>query len=118
MEEQPKLDKPLPRFQPNPLIASMPAHLKEPANFERIKREIANTMLGCKKSHGSIAEMATCMTCSDHMKERRLFLKKLGFRNPAQLRKWYEIHNVIKDKFPLVDWAKENEVRRALEELK
>lgn len=116
--EQPKLNKPLPKFTPNPLIAGMPEHLKEPANFHRISTAIAQTMQRCKKNHESIADMATCATCSDGMKERRLLLKKLGFKNPAQLRKWYEIHNKIKEKFPLVDWRKENEIRKALEALK
>ncbi len=118
MEDQPKLDKPLPKYQPNPLVASLPEHLKDPANFERIKREIALTMQGCKKNHGSIAEMALCSTCSDKMKERRLLLKKLGFKNPAQLRLWYKIHYQIQEKMPLVNWAKESEVRLALEALK
>lgn len=97
--EQPKLDKPLPRYKPNPLVANLPAHLKDPANFEKIKRVIAESMQGCKKTHEGIGEMATCPTCSEKMKERRLVLKRLGFQNPAQLRKWYEIHNTIQNQF-------------------
>lgn len=113
--DQPKLDKPLPKFRPNPLIASLPEHLKDPANYERIRRAIAETVqTTC--THGSIGEMAACMKCSDNMLVRRKLLKKLGFKNPAQYHAWQKIHNTIKDKFPLADWAKENEVRKALEQ--
>lgn len=112
--EQPKLDKPLPRFKPNPLVASLPEHLKDPANYMKIKKAIADTMKKCHKSHADVGEMATCWKCSDGMLERRALLKRLGFKNPAQYRKWQEINNKIKELYPLVDWTKENEIRRAL----
>lgn len=115
MTTEPKIYQ---KFKPHPLVASLPAHLKEPANFETIKRAIAETMQKCRKAHSVIGEMADCLACTRGMKERRLLLKRLGFKNPAQLRMWYKIHHKIAEKFPLVNWKKENEVRKALEKLK
>ena|SRR3990167_2081463 len=100
--DKPKIDF---RSKTSPLIASLPEQLKDPANYERIKKAIWETVqTTC--THASIVEMAECKRgCKDKMIERRLLFKRLGFKNPAQYRAWHKIHETIKQKYPLVDWT-------------
>ena len=113
MSTEPKI---YPKFKPNPLVANLPPHLKDPANYWNIKLAIAKTMQRCRKSHAEIGEMASCKKCTEGMLERRLLLKRLGFKNPAQYHLWSKIHGEIQTRYPLVDWKKENEVRKALKQ--
>lgn len=92
-----------PKADPN--VASLPEHLKNPANFEDIeKKVIQSIMSSC--THSDVFEMAECEKCTKKMLERRKLLKRLGFKNPAQYYAWKKIHTEIKKRYPLVDWAK------------
>lgn len=102
-----------PRY--NPLISSLPEYLKNPANYEEIRKKILESiMTNC--SHSDIQEFAKCPKCTEKMLERRKLLKKLGFKNPAQYRAWQKTHEEIKKRFPLVDWKSLN-AQRLLEDL-
>lgn len=115
--------QPLPKYQLSPLIASMPEHLKDPANYERIKKAIADTMVFTDTklekvcAHENIEAMSKCPKCTKRMLERRLLLRKLGFKNPAQLRIWHKIHTEIQQRYPLVNWKELNR-ERLTEDLK
>src|SRR3990167_4527405 len=93
-----------PNKLPYPLTASLPDHLKDPANFEKIQKAIYKTF-ATKHSHGEMLEWAKCGECSRKMVERRLLLKRFGFKNPAQYMEWRKIHETIRKKYPLMDWS-------------
>ena len=107
----------------HPLIASLPKALKDPANYEKIKKAISDTMIvkdtKLEKAcvHEDIASMSTCPRCTKNMLARRMLLKKLGFKNPAQYWAWQKVHEEIKQMFPLVDWKQLNR-ERIIEDLK
>lgn len=78
----------------NPLVASLPPHLKDPANYEKIRKVILQALAGgC--SHGDMMEWAGCFKCQRRFQTRREVLKSLGFRNPAQYLAWQKIHEKI-----------------------
>lgn len=88
----------------NPLIDKLPAYLKDPANYEKIQKQIIESFISTC-SHGAIVEWAACKKCTDKMLDRRRLLKKLGFKNPAQYFAWKKVHEKIKKMYPLVDWS-------------
>lgn len=98
--QTPKLDI---RPSISPLIASLPPHLKDPANFERIQKEVLNTFISTC-GHSDVLEWSSCKKCTEKMINRRLLLRKLGFKNPGQYMIWRKIHEEIKTRMPLVDW--------------
>lgn len=85
----------------HPLVASMPAHLKDPANYEKIQRVIVENLAGAGHSHGEVVEWAGCAACQKRFAERGNVMKALGFRNPAQYLVWKQIHDQIRARIPL-----------------
>lgn len=84
----------------HPLVLTMPAHLKDPANYEKIQRCILEA-LASGHSHGEVLEWAGCAACQQRFTERGDVLKKLGFASPAQYMVWKRIHETIKKRVPL-----------------
>jgi hypothetical protein len=100
MENKPKLDI---RPKGNPLLAGLSPYLKDPKNYQEIKKKIwESVQTTC--AHSDVFEMAKCSKCTEKMLERRRLLKKLGFKNPAQYREWDKVHQEITKRFPLMDW--------------
>jgi len=93
----------------NPLIASLPEYLKNPANFRTVQKQILETIL-TTCAHGDMMEFAKCPKCTEKMLARRRLLKKLGFKNPGQYMAWKKIHTEIRRRTPLVDWEKEKTI--------
>lgn len=89
----------------NPIIASLPEHLKNPANYQKIQKAILETFISTC-GHSDMMEWAKCKICTAKMLDRRHLLKKLGFKHPAQYMAWKKIHETIATRFPLVDWEK------------
>jgi hypothetical protein len=89
----------------NPLIADLPEHLKNPANYDEIQAKIiASVQTSC--THSDVFEMAKCEKCTKKMLNRRKLLKSLGFKNPRQYMEWRKTHEEIKKRYPLVDWKR------------
>lgn len=88
------------------LVSSMPKHLKDPANYEKICGVIRQAFSGSCGSHADITEWAGCARCQQRFYERRGVLKKLGFRNAAQYMVWMKIHETIKERIPLAKYNK------------
>ena len=93
-------NKPFVKLQPNPLVKDMPKHLKDHANYDKIRLAILDTF-NTGHSHSEMSEFAVCQTCSGKMLERRELLKKLGFKNAAQYMEWQKIHSHIKRRVAL-----------------
>lgn len=94
-----------PKAKLHPSIASLPAYLKDPKNYEKIQRIILDTLAG-KCSHGEVVEWAGCPKCQKRFAERGAVIKKLGFTSMAQYMIWQQIHREIKKRVHL---AKYNE---------
>lgn len=87
----------------HPLLGSLPKHLKDHKNFDKVQRLILESLAG-KHSHSDIQAWATCASCQKRFSERRNVLKKLGFKHPAQYMLWKRTHEMIKGmykKYPL-----------------
>lgn len=93
------------RFTGNRILYGLPEALKDPANFPKIQKAILNT-LQTRHSHGDMMEWSACRSCTEKMLERRLLLKRLGFRNARQYMAWRQVHEEIVKMYPLVDWKK------------
>jgi hypothetical protein len=84
----------------NPIVARMPAHLKDPANYDKIQRTLLEA-LASSHSHGEVLEWASCLSCQQRFYERSAIIKKLGFESPAAYMVWKRIHETIKQRVPL-----------------
>ena len=80
----------------HPIVASLPKHLKDPANFEKIQKLVIKSLQG-KCSHAEVVEWAQCGDCQARFQQRRGLLKKLGFKNSAQYMAWKKIHTTISE---------------------
>lgn len=80
----------------NPLVASMPSHLKDHRNFEKIQRALLETLAG-RHSHAEMEDWAKCLTCMRKMQDHAFMMRKLGFNSAAQYRVWLKIHTKIKE---------------------
>lgn len=90
------------QFTPSPLLQGMPAHLKDPKNYKKIKKAIYDAFAGsCTSGHGEIMDWAACPTCQRRFHERIEVMHKLGFSSPQQYLMWDKIHTVIKERVPL-----------------
>ena len=88
--------KALPRHLPqNPLVANMPAHLKDPKNYEKIYKTIYEAG-GTKCNHSEVVEMATCFKCGRAQENRLKVMKGLGFKSGKQYIMWLRIHQNIR----------------------
>ncbi len=76
------------------LLATIPAHLKDPENFKKIYKAIAEAG-ATKHSHGDITEWATCVNCQRRANDRLLMMKSLGFTSKAMYLTWLKIHGTM-----------------------
>jgi len=88
-----------PKYVPDPLLASLPDHLKDPKNYEKIRRAVLDTLI-CPTTHSDVVKMAECPKCTENMLVRRKLLKELGFKSPAQYLAWQKVHETIKERVP------------------
>lgn len=86
--------KTFPKYQGHPVLKGLSKHLKDPANYDKIRRAILDT-LATGHSHSELYQYVNCKLCSSKMLERRLLLRKLGFKSPAQYMAWQAVHHAI-----------------------
>lgn len=89
--------KKLPKAKPHPIVASLPAYLKDPANFDKIQRAILDAG-ATRHSHGEVVDWAGCVECQSRQRNRLEMMKRLGFNNAAQYMAWRKIHEHIQKK--------------------
>ena len=76
------------------LLAMIPEHLKDHANFEKIYKAIADAG-SSKHSHGELTEWATCVPCQKKAQDRVMMMKSLGFTSKAMYLTWLKVHRQI-----------------------
>ena len=97
------LPKEIPHSRTTSLLAAIPPHLKDPANFEKIYKAIAEAGR-TKCSHGEVTEWANCFKCQRRANDRLLMMKSLGFQSKAMYLTWLkvhqEMHSLLRDPLP------------------
>lgn len=84
----------LPHSTTTAVLASIPAHLKDHANYKKIKKAIIQAG-ATKHSHGEISEWAKCFVCQRKQSDRLLMMKSLGFQSKAHYMVWERIHEQL-----------------------
>lgn len=79
---------------PNPLTASLPAALKDPANFKKIKKVLLEAG-STRCSHSDMLAWAACKKCKQVQWNRKEMMIALGFTSAAQYLAWHKIHEQI-----------------------
>ena len=87
-----KLPRRLPR---NNLLASLPRHLKDPANYEKIQRAIFEAGASTC-DHAEVIEWAGCVKCQRKQWDRKETMVRLGFQNGQQYLLWRRAHENIR----------------------
>jgi two-component SAPR family response regulator len=86
-----------PKYQPNPLTVNLPDYVKDPANYEKIRKALLDC-LATKHSHSDAEEWSKCTECMRQVEEHKLMMKKFGFTSPQQYKAWQKTHETIKKK--------------------
>lgn len=89
-----------PKYTPNPLIADLPDYLKDPANYEKIQRQLLDA-LASTHSHSDMEEWSACLDCQKRMMEHANLMRKLGFKKPGQYLAWKKVHETIAGRISL-----------------
>ena len=97
----PKEAQKLPKYTPNRHLVGLPEHLKDPKNFKKIQKALIETVRSCVKLHSEPADIPKCTKCTEGMLERRLLLKRLGFKSSAQYMAWRRVHTTIETRIKL-----------------
>ena len=94
MDEQ--VPKNLPaRLPQNNLLVSLPRHLKDPANYEKIQRAIFEAGASTC-DHSDVYEWAGCMKCQRKQWNRKETMRRLGFETGHQYLLWRRAHEQIR----------------------
>ena len=97
--------KTFPKEKPHPLVASLPKYLKDPANYEKIQKELLNAGAS-RHSHAEVVAWAACVECQGRQKDRADMMRELGFKSAAQYMAWQKIHTEIRNLMPLDKYNK------------
>lgn len=82
------------KFKPKSIVANMPAHLKDPANYRKICKALLEVG-ATKHSHSEIGKWKNCKVCQNAYANVQLMKIKLGFESGAQYMAWKRIHTKI-----------------------
>ena len=94
----PEEAKKLPKKLTEPITKSLPAYLKDPANYEKIQKALLET-LASGHSHSEVIGWHKCRGCQRRVENHKMMMQKLGFKSPAQYYAWKNIMEIlIKDK--------------------
>lgn len=85
-----------PNTFPKPTSSSLPAHLKDPANYKKICKAILEVG-ATKHSHGELFDWYKCVHCQSANKKVQQFKLGLGFKNGAEYMAWKKVHEKITD---------------------
>jgi hypothetical protein len=89
--------KNLPKYTPNQLLKDLPDFLKDPANYNKIQKDLIDCLAG-KHSHSEMIGWAQCLECQGKMADLRNKINKYGFTSPNQYFAWKKVMDVITGK--------------------
>ena len=92
-----------PKKLPKNNISSLPRHLKDPANYEKIMKALYEAGASTC-DHTEVLEWGGCLKCQRKQWDRKEMMARLGFQNGQQYLQWRRIHerirNLRKDPLP------------------
>ena len=77
-----------------PALAGLPAYLKDPVNYMKVKKALYET-IATKHSHSDLLEYSACVGCQIKIRNHADMVRKLGFTSPAQYYAWRKVHEHI-----------------------
>ena len=89
------------KAKPNPVFKGLPDELKDPKNFKKIEKKLANVMVSDHK-HRLISAFHKCKRCQDKFKKKREAILALGFNSINQYQHWQKVMRILIDKPKLV----------------
>ena len=89
-----------PKNKPHPIVATLPAYLKDHANYDKIEKAILDAG-ATRHSHAEVVDWACCKECQSKQLDRLRMMRGLGFQSAAQYLAWKKIHQQIKERVPL-----------------
>jgi len=79
-----------------PILAGLPAYLKDHDNYIKIRGELFNILRSnCMHREDDLLEWGKCLKCQIKVRDHADFLRKLGFTSPAQYYAWRKVHEHI-----------------------
>jgi len=84
----------LPKYTPNPIFKDLPAYLKDPRNYYKVRNDLLNTLAG-KHTHSEMQKWANCLTCQNKLVNFREEVRKFGFTSPAQFMTWQKTMDLM-----------------------
>lgn len=85
--------------KPHPLLASLPAYLKDHRNYDKIQKALLDAG-ATKHSHSEVIDWAGCFECQRAEWNRKEMMQQLGFRTAAHYMAWKKVHETIKERVP------------------
>ena len=89
--------KNLPKYKANALLKGLPTYLKDPANYDKVRRALLDT-LASKHSHSELGGWAKCPPCMKRVNEHKMMMVKRGFKTPAHYMVWKRIMHIMTGK--------------------
>ena len=89
----------------NPIFKGLSDELKDPKNFKKVEKKIANVMVSDHK-HSTIKAFTNCIRCQNKLTKKRETIYKLGFKDINQYQNWKKIMGYIINKKELVLYEK------------
>jgi len=83
-----------------PILAELPAYLKDPANYKKIRLALLDT-LATTHSHSDLLEWGACGQCQMKVRNHAEMIRKLGFTCPAQYYAWRKISEKVEERMKL-----------------
>jgi len=83
----------------------LPDELKDPKNFSKIEKKLANIMVSDHK-HATIKQFMKCKRCQVKMRKKQETMKELGFKDFEQYQNWRKIMAIISNKQNLALYEK------------
>ncbi len=80
-----------------PLTASLPDFVKDPANYQAIEKKLKMTMLS-DHTHTTVKQFVKCARCTTKRAKRDAIMKEYGFESAAQFYEWRRIMDIIINK--------------------
>jgi len=81
-----------PRF--NLRLVGLPDWLKDSNSYHVIRKKMYE-MMSCRKGHSELEKMGNCFECAGKARDRKHFLKGLGFKSYAQYYEWRKVHELM-----------------------
>ena len=78
----------------NPIFKGLPSRLKDPTNYKKTERDLADT-LKTEHKHKKPSEWMKCTDCQKQLLDKRKLMKRIGFKNISQYLEWRKVMEIM-----------------------